>query len=79
MYEELLIRNGELLAWFKAACTLAIVLGTGFGACFALWRHAEKDNEKLQDCLDEAHREADKAQQGHLIALATLAEERQRP
>jgi len=75
---EILKQYAELLAYFKAAVVLAIVLGTGCGAFWAMWRHAEKDNEKLQDCLNEAHEAANEAEKGHLIALATLAEARKK-
>ena len=75
---ELIKQLALMTAWFKAAVTLAIALGTGCGAFFALWRHSERENEQLRDCLDEAHREANEAQKGHMIALATLAEERKR-
>jgi len=73
---ELIKQLALMTAYFKAAVTLAIALGTGCGAFFALWRHSERENEQLRDCLDEAHREANEAQKGHMIALATLAEER---
>jgi len=76
IYTEILARNAELLAWFKAAVTLAIILGVGFGAFFALWRRSEKEAEQLRDCLNEAHEAADEAEKGHMVALATLAEER---
>ena len=73
---ELIKQYAELLVYFKAAVTLAIVLGAGCGYFFAMYRHTDKDNEKLQDCLNEAHEAADEAEKGHKIALATLAEER---
>lgn len=67
-----------MTAYFKAAVTLAIILGTGCGYFFAMYRHTDKENEQLRDCLDEAHEAANEAEKGHLIALATLAEERKR-
>ena len=76
IYTEILTRNAELLMYFKAAATLAVILGVGCGAFFALWRRSEHEVEQLRDCLEEAHREADEAQKGHIVALATLAEER---
>lgn len=73
---ELLRQYGELLAWFKAACTLAIILGTGCGAAIAMFITEHRHNREIEDINRELHRELDEAQKGHMVALATLAEER---
>ena len=75
---ELLNALSEITLWFKAAAMLAIVLGIGFGAAIAMVRHLTRENYTLHDCLKEAHRAADEAEEGHRIALATLAEKEKR-
>jgi len=79
---QMIKEYAELLAYFKAAVVLAIVLGTGCGAFWAMWRHAEKDNEKLLEINQELHAKADDLEAGFDVLknendrLATLAEER---